>query len=386
MDDLLPLRPASVVVAAGRPPAEPGEPLSVPPVLASVYTSGLPVGYGRVDNPTWQALESVVAALEGGGSARAFASGMAAAAAALTVLTDGPGPGPGRPPPEGLPGGPPVVVAPPDAYTGARAHLRGLVERGRIELRVADVADTDATLAACEGAAVLWAESPTNPLLAVADLPALVAGAHARGARVAVDNTFATPLLQRPLDLGADLVVHSATKLLSGHSDVLMGIVVTRDPALSDAVHDVRTDTGGVPGPFEAWLALRGLRTLALRQERAQANADILAHRLAEHPAVGRVRYPGLRDDPGHARAAAQMSGFGTIVSFELSGGAAAADAVCAAVRLVRHATSLGGVETTMERRNVHPGEEDVPPALVRLSVGIEHVEDLWSDLAQALR
>jgi cystathionine gamma-synthase len=361
------LDPATVAVAAGRAERRPDGPLSVPPVLASNYHAGGDVGYARVDNPTWAAFEEAVGALEGG-TARCFASGMGATAAVLDTVDDGA-----------------VVVAPTDAYSGTRVHLAELHARGRVQLRAVDIADTDAALAACDGAALLWVESPTNPLLTVADLPALAAGARDRGARLAVDNTFATPLLQRPLDLGADVVVHSATKFLSGHSDVLLGVAVTRDEALADALHARRMLLGAVPGPLETWLALRGLRTLAVRLERAQHNAGELARRLTAHPAVERVRYPGLRDDPGHARAAAQMRGFGAILAFDVKGGAEPAEKVCATVRLLTHATSLGGVETTLERRNRNPGEEDIPPGLVRVSVGIEHVDDLWADLSAAL-
>jgi cystathionine gamma-synthase len=252
-------------------------------------------------------------------------------------------------------------------------------------VRLVDVADTDATLAATGGASLLWAESPTNPLLAIADIMALAEGAHALGVPLAVDNTFATPLLQRPLDLGADLVVHSVTKFLSGHADVLLGAAVTRDEARLAGLRERRHLAGAIPGPMEAYLALRGIRSLPVRMDRAQANAGELALRLSNHPAVARVRYPGLPSDPGHARAAKQMRGFGAMLSVELAGGHAAADGLCGRVRLLTSATSLGGIETTLERRHRWPGEEDVPPSLVRISVGCEHVEDLWADLDRAL-
>jgi cystathionine gamma-synthase len=357
---------ATIAVTWGRPD-RPGDPLNVPPVLASVYRTGGPVGYGRESNPTWAALEEAIGGLEGG-TALTFASGMAAVGAVIDTVPDG-----GR------------VVAPLDAYIGSRSLLGHLAERGRFTLTAVDVADTGATLAACDGADLLWVESPTNPLLAVADLRALCAGARERGARSVVDNTFATPLLQRPLDLGADVVVHSVTKFLSGHSDLLLGAVVTRDEDLARALLLSRTRSGPIPGAMEAWLALRGVRTLAVRLERAQDNAGELARRLAAHPSVTRVRYPGLPDDPGHARAAAQMDGFGAMLSFECAGGRPAADALCAAVRVVTHATSLGGVETTLERRRRYPGEEHTPESLIRVSVGLEHVDDLWADLDSAL-
>ncbi|MGH9078057.1 MAG: trans-sulfuration enzyme family protein, partial [Acidimicrobiales bacterium] len=278
--------------------------------------------------------------------------------------------------------------------------------RGVLRFQTCDVADTEATLAACsalggspsrpgrarpsDGASfgdggLLWLESPTNPLLAVADLATLAAGAHALGLDVAVDNTFATPLLQRPLELGADVVVHSATKAISGHSDVCSGLVVTRRRAVLDALRTRRSLGGAVPGPFEAWLVLRGLRTLAVRLDRAQANALELARRLEGHPAVTSVRYPGLATDPGHERAALQMRGWGTMVAFEVAGGAAAAEAVSTGTALATAATSLGGVETLVERRGRWAAEDALPPSLLRLSVGIEDVEDLWADLDQAL-
>lgn len=360
--------PATVAVAAGRPASVPDGPLSTPVVLASTYHAGGFTGYGRDGNPTWTAFEEALAALEGGGSALAFASGMAAVAAVL----------------EPLPVGAPVVFLA-HGYTGTR-ELLGSAPRGRWELRPVDIVDSAEVLAACDGAALLWVESPTNPMLDVADLPALVAGAHERGALVAVDNTFATPLVQRPLDLGADVVVHSVTKFLAGHSDLLMGATVARDEALCDRLVQHRQLHGAVPGPMEAFLALRGMRTLAVRMDRAQANALELAHRLSGHPAVSRVRYPGLPADPGHVRAKAQMSGFGAMLAFEVHGGSAAAEATAKATRLIVHATSLGGVETMMERRARYPAESLTPKALLRVSVGCEDVDDLWDDLVHALR
>jgi cystathionine gamma-synthase len=360
--------PATLAVAAGRGPGQPGDPLNVPPVLASVYRSGEDVGYGREHNPTWAALETALGALEGG-IATVFASGMSAVGAVLAEV--------------GVGG---AVVVPRDAYIGTRALLADHVARGLLTVRPVDIADTPAVLAAAAGADLLWVETLTNPLLAVADVQALCDGARRLGVRTAVDSTFATPLGQQPLALGADVVVHSATKAISGHSDVLLGAVVVSDEQQAEVLRLRRTLGGAVPGPLEAWLALRGLRTLPVRYERMQANAAELARRLADHPGVSRVRYPGLPGDPGHARAAAQLrGGFGAIVSFEVGAGRDAADAVCAATRLIVHATSLGGVETTMERRQRYPGEETTPPALIRLSAGCEHVEDLWADLSQAL-
>jgi cystathionine gamma-synthase len=366
METTDPLDPATIAITAGRGAPEPGSPIAVPPVLSTVYREGGVTDYAREGNPTWSALEEVVGALEGG-RALSFAAGIAAVAAVL----------------ESLPVGA-RVVAPADAYTGLRALLADLAGRERLRVTLVDITDTAAVTAACTDADLLWIESPTNPMLAIADVPALVAMARGAGVFTAVDNTFATPLLQHPLDLGVDVVVHSATKLLAGHSDVLCGLTVTRDDAWHERLATRRHLHGAILGPMEAWLVLRGIRTLPLRLERAQANAMDLAGRLAAHPAVSRVRYPGLPADPGHRRAAAQMRGFGTIVSFELAD-AAAAERACAAVRVIEHVTSLGGVETTMERRNRHEGEEGVPAGLIRLSVGCEQVEDLWTDLDRAI-
>jgi cystathionine gamma-synthase len=223
--------------------------------------------------------------------------------------------------------------------------------------------------------------------MTIPDLPALTAAAHAHGALVGVDATFSTPLVVRPLELGADVVMHSVTKYLAGHSDVLMGALVVRDPELFERLHLRRTATGALPGALEAYLATRGIRTLALRLERAQANAADLAARLVEHPRVCRVRYPGLATHPGHDIAARDHAGFGAMVSFELDGSADNAERLCRAVRLISHATSLGGVESLIERRARHEIDAafGVPANLLRFSVGIEHVDDLWADLTQAL-
>jgi cystathionine gamma-synthase len=363
----------------------PGGPVNPSIVLSSTFHQGGVPTYGRDGNPTWDSFEVAVGGLEGG-TARAFASGLAAIAAVIEML-----PVPGR-----------VVVAG-DAYNGTRRLLADVAGRGRLRYRTADSADTDATLAACAEMAegpgrpsgrsgdfgaggLLWLESPTNPLLAVADMPAVIAGAHRLGLDVAVDNTFATPLLQRPLEHGADVVVHSATKALAGHSDVILGVAVSGRADVVAGLENRRSLHGAAPGPFEVWLALRGVRTLALRMERSSATAAELAQRLCGHPAVTGVRYPGLPDDPGHARAAAQMDGFGPMLAFEVVGGADAAEAVALGTEVATAGTSLGGVETLIERRGRWTGEQDLPPGLVRLSVGIEDVEDLWRDLDGALR
>lgn len=372
--------PETLAVAAGRPPRTPDAPVNPALELTSTFVASTEPGargYARFANPTWEALEAVLALLEAahpssGGGARAFASGMAAVSAVLEQVPVG-----------GL------VIAPEGAYNTTLGLLDHLEAKGRLRQRRVQPADTAAVQAALEGASpgdLLWLESPTNPLLEVADLPALCAAARAAGVRSCVDNTFATPLVQQPLELGADVVVHSVTKYLAGHSDVVLGAVVARDPGLLAELTRHRTLTGSIPGPFEAWLALRGVRTLHLRVERSQASAAELARRLSTHPAVARVRHPSLPSDPGHERAKAQMRGFGSVVSIEVRGGAAAATAVQDGVRLWLPATSLGGVESLVERRRRHPLEPVVvPEELLRLSVGVEDVEDLWSDLDAAL-
>ncbi len=361
-----------------------GGPVNPAVVLSSTFHQDGPVAYGRDGNPTWDAFEEAVGGLEGG-IALCFAPGMGAIAAVLEAL-----PTPGR-----------VVVAG-DAYNGTRRFLADVAGRGRLRYRAVDLADTAAALAALaeisggparpsgdpEGFGangLLWVETPSNPLLAVADLPALVDGAHALGVDVVVDNTFATPLLQRPLEVGADVVVHSATKAISGHSDVILGVACSRRPEVVESLRTRRSLHGAAPGPWEVWLALRGLRTLGIRVERMQANAGELARRLSAHPAVARVRYPGLPGDPGHARATSLMEGPGFVLSFEVAGGAAAAEAVASACRVATAGTSLGGVETLIERRGRWPGEEHLPDGLLRVSVGIEAVEDIWADLDAAL-
>lgn len=372
------MRLPTVLVHAGRPAPGPGAPVNAVLSVSSTYRSGGTRAYGRDSNVTWEALENVVGALEGG-EAVAFASGMAAIAAVI----------------ESLPPGAPVVV-PGDSYNGTRHFLDDLASRGRVAPRLVDACDTPAVLAACEGASLLWMESPTNPLLRIADLRAICAGARERGVASVVDNTFSTPLLQRPLELGADVVVHSATKYLSGHSDVLGGVVVSRDSSWLDAARLRRSLHGAVLGSFEAFLILRGIRTLDVRLARAQGNAMELARRLTAHPCVRRVRYPGLPDDAGHLLAGSQMEGFGAMLSFEVGppddgepaageAAAAAAERVCAAIRIATDATSLGGVETLMERRKRWGWEDLTPPGLIRVSVGIEDVEDLWEDLDEAL-
>jgi cystathionine gamma-synthase len=349
------LSPATVVVHAGRPPHEPDQPFSTPITMASTYVGGGDLEYGRYANPTWHAFEEALGALEGG-RALAFSSGLAAVSTVLDLV-----------------GQDALVVAPRHAYLGSIGQLGDLEARGRLRATLVDIADTEAVLAAldgsAEGAALLWIESPTNPALEVADIERLVAAGHDAGASVVVDNTFATPLLQKPLEVGADIVLHSVTKFLAGHSDVVMGALVVRDDQLYDVLKGRRDLLGAIPGTLEAWLALRGLRTLHLRLERAQENAQELARRLTATSAFEEVRYPG----------------FGAIISAVLPT-AEAAELFTHSTSLWVHATSLGSVESTFERRRRWQGEAaTIPEGLVRLSVGIEDVEDLWNDLEQAL-
>jgi cystathionine gamma-synthase len=371
------LRPETAVICAGRSRRGGSGPLNVPVVLASNFHAspteapGMAEGsraYARTDaTPTWEALEGAVGQVEGG-HAVAFSSGMAAVAAVLDLVPAG-----GR------------IVAPNDCYFGVGELLADGQQQGRWAVDRLDLTDTASVQAVVAGADLLWLETPSNPLLDVADLPALCAAGRHAGAIVGVDNTFATPLLQQPLALGADVVVHSATKFIGGHSDLLSGIAIAGEEALAGRLRHRRGLSGATPGALEAFLALRGLRTLALRLDRGQHNAGELARRLDAHTAVSRVRYPGLPSHPGHHTAATQMSGFGAVLAFEVAD-APTADRICSAVQLMVHATSLGGVESTIERRSNLPGQGHLPPGLLRLSVGCEHIDDLWNDLNTALQ
>lgn len=362
------IKPESWLVAAGRT-SEPGAPLNVPLVPASNFIIGQGREYARGDGtPTWEALEEIVGGLEAG-QCVAFASGMAAIAAVFDWLPVGA-----------------VVALPDDCYQGVAGLVTAGADRQRWSVQRVAVDDTAGWIQACRVADLVWLESPSNPLLTVADLEAICAAPRKPGTIVAVDNTFATPLNQQPLDFGASVSLQSATKFIGGHSDLLAGLATTRDEAIWQALRKTRELTGALPGALEAFLAVRGARTLALRLERAQQTAMTLATRLEVHPLVTRVRYPGLPSHPTHATAKRVLKGFGTIIAFDLAGGAAFADDVCQNVRLIRHATSLGAVESTMERRAAIPGQGHLPPSLLRLSVGIEDAEDLWADLDSAIR
>ncbi|MCC3267463.1 trans-sulfuration enzyme family protein [Arthrobacter gengyunqii] len=384
------LSPDTVVVSAGRPPREPDAPVNPPIVLSSTFHgTGTPAPgdrvYGRFSNPTWDPFETALSELEGAAlPALVFSSGLAAVSAALSLVPAGG-----------------ILVMPQHSYQGSLLLAAEEAANGRFTVRTVDIADTEQVQAALRGsdagsdagsgdgtrpADMLWIESPTNPMLEVAEIDVLARAAHDAGALVVADNTFSTPLVTRPLELGADVVLHSVTKYLAGHSDVILGALATSDEDLRRRLHNHRSLHGAIAGPFEVWLALRGLRTLALRIERSQATAGLLADRLLGHPAVEAVRYPGLPGDAGYERAVKQMNGFGSILCIEVAGGAEAAEAVAAHVRLWLPATSLGGVESLIERRRRQPGEpHSVPENLLRLSVGIENAEDLWSDLSSAL-
>ncbi len=359
------MHPDTTVIHAGRGDRAPGAPTSVPPFFSSTFVKGSDLFYGRHGNPTWEAFEEAVGALEDG-TAFCFASGMAAIAAVFQQV-----------------GADSTIVLPDDCYAGTRALAGDLVKRRRAGSVEVDITDVTRVASVLKAGDLLWIESPSNPLLKIADIPALAEVAHSAGARVVVDNTFATPLLQRPLELGADIVVHSGTKFLSGHSDVLIGVAVTRDDELAAAIYEERVHAGGIVGPMEAFLALRGLRTLHLRIERACSNAAELAERLTTHPPIRKVHYPGLPDHPGHALAARQMAAFGAVLSFEMAS-VEAADDLCRALRVITHTTSLGGVESSLERRGTWEGEERTPESLIRMSVGCENIDDLWSDLSSA--
>jgi cystathionine gamma-synthase len=333
--------------------------------------------YSRSGNPTRTALETCLAALEGGRVGLAFASGLAAEDCLLRTATG--------------PGG--HVVVPDDAYGGTYRLFAKVLERWGVENTPVPLGDLEAVRAAVRPGqtSLIWCETPTNPLLTVADIAALATIAHDAGARLVVDNTFASPYLQQPLALGADVVVHSTTKYLGGHSDVVGGALVTSDPELGEQLTYHQNAMGGVPGAFDSWLVLRGAKTLGVRMDRHCANAQRVVELLQSSDKVSSVLYPGLPGHPGHEVAVKQMRDFGGMVSFRLAGGEAAALEVCRRTKVFTLGESLGGVESLIE----HPGrmthasvagsQLEVPDDLVRLSVGIETVEDLLEDLTRAL-
>jgi cystathionine gamma-synthase len=358
----------SKVVAAGRPAKKADGALNPPITLNSTFHVGGGIGYGRYGNESWSALEEAISALEGG-QTLIYSSGMAAISSVFSLLPIGG-----------------VVVASDRGYQGTTTMLKQMHDDGRLTVKFVDLADTQATLAQLPGCQMLFLESPINPGLEIADLPKLIAAGKAAGCGVAVDNTLATPMVQNPLAMGADISIHSVTKYLSGHSDLLLGSTSVSDPALNNRLEHSRRYGGAIAGPFEAWLALRGLRTFSVRINKAQENAMELAQRLAKHSQVSRVRYPGLVTDPFHDRAKSFMKGFGAIISFEVNATVAQIDQMCDASKLITNATSLGGVESLWERRRHWPSEsKSIPENLIRLSVGIENVDDLWADIQNSI-
>jgi cystathionine gamma-synthase len=372
----------TLAIHAGQDPDPRTGAVAVPIYQTSTYkqdgVGGLRGGYeySRSANPTRSALEEALAALEGGARGLAFASGLAAEDTLLRTVC--------------RPGD--HVILPGDAYGGTFRLVARVLTRWGLEYTSVPLADLDAVRAAVRPTTkVVWCETPTNPLLGIADIAALATIAHDAGARLVVDNTFASPYLQQPIALGADAVVHSTTKYLGGHSDVVGGALVTGDAALGDELAFHQNSMGAVSGPFDAWLVLRGIKTLGVRMDRHCSNAQRIVEFLVDHPAVDRVLYPGLPSHPGHEIAARQMRDFGGMVSFTLRGGEETALKVCGLVSVFTLGESLGGVESLIE----HPGRMthasvagsplEVPNDLVRLSVGIENVEDLLADLAAAL-
>ncbi|OBK47084.1 cystathionine gamma-synthase [Mycobacterium sp. 1081908.1] len=332
--------------------------------------------YARTGNPTRAALEASLAAVEEGAFARAFGSGMAATDCALRAML--------------RPGD--HVVIPNDAYGGTFRLIDKVFTKWNVEYTPVALSDLDAVAGAITAQTrLIWVETPTNPLLTIADVAAIAELGKRNSAKVLVDNTFASPALQQPLTLGADVALHSTTKYIGGHSDVVGGALITNDPELDDAFAFLQNGAGAVPGPFDAYLTMRGLKTLVLRMQRHSENACAVAEFLAEHPSVSAVLYPGLPDHPGHEIAERQMRGFGGMVSVRMRGGRRAAEELCARTEVFILAESLGGVESLIElpsamtHASTAGSQLEVPDDLVRLSVGIEDVADLLADLEQAL-
>ena len=370
----------TLAIHAGQAPESATGAVTVPIFQTSTFAQAA-VGkhkgyeYARTGNPTRTALETCLAALEGGAWGLAFASGMAATDAIVHLLSSGD-----------------HIVMGDDVYGGTYRLFARVYDRAGIALTAVDMRDpANVRKAITKRTKLVWIETPTNPLLRVTDVGAVAEIAHKAGALSVVDNTFASPYLQSPLLLGADLALHSTTKYIGGHSDVVGGAIVGSDPALRERLAFVQNAVGGVPGPLDSWLVLRGAKTLAVRMERHSANGLAVAEWLTEHPKVVRVHYPGLAAHPQHDLARRQMRAFGGMLSFELKGGEAAARRVAARTRIFALAESLGGVESLIEvplamTHGSVRGTKLAPPAsLVRLSVGIEHVDDLIADLASAI-
>lgn len=358
----------SLVVFSGRPDRITDAPLNGPIHINSTHYGDGQLIYGRYGNETWQQLELAISDLEGG-KTLVFSSGMAAISAFLNTLSPGS-----------------RIVALKNGYAGTLLWLKNANESGRFNVEFVDTSDTATLLNSVLGADVLFLESPTNPLIEVVDLPVVIPFAKNIGCAVVVDNTFATPLNQNPIKMGADVVVHSLTKYISGHSDIVLGSITTNDDSLYSKLDLERKLGGGIAGPMESWLALRGLRTLSVRLEKSQDNAIKIANRLNNSPFINKVMYPGLESDPFHSRASSFMTGFGAVMSFEINGTAEQAEQICLSSNLVAYATSLGGVESLWERRRRIKSEmTNIPENLIRLSVGIENVEDLWDDISSSI-
>ncbi len=371
------MHPETLAIHAGQG-VDPATGAVIPPIHLSTtferagdgeYPSGYI--YTRIANPNRTALEAALTALEGGAACAAFGSGQAAAWAIFMALRPGD-----------------HVVAPDDAYHGITRLLRETMAPWGLRFSQVDMADpANVRAAITPQTRLIWAETPSNPLLKIADITAVAEVARTAGALLAVDNTWGTPALQNPLALGADLVLHSTTKYLGGHSDALGGAVIAReDDAFVAQLRHIQSNGGAVPSPFDCWLILRGMRSLAYRMRGHCENAAKVAAFLAEQPQIARVNYPGLPSHPDHSVAARQMRGFGGMLSVEVEGGQAAALAVCARLTLFTRATSLGGTESLIEHRaSVEGPESRTPPGLLRISVGLEHADDLIDDLRQAL-
>jgi cystathionine gamma-synthase/cystathionine gamma-lyase len=373
----------TLAVHAGQPPEPVSGAVMTPIVLASTFAQESPgqhkgFEYSRSGNPTRNALEACLAALEGGAHGFAFASGLGASTTLFSSLVAGD-----------------HVLCGDDVYGGTFRLLDKVMKPLGIESSFVDMTDVDRVRAALRPRTrMIWIETPTNPMLKVFDIAKIAEVARGAGATFVVDNTFATPVLQRPLALGATVVMHSTTKYINGHSDVVGGAVVTSDAALAERIRFLQNAVGAVPGPFDCYLVLRGIKTLGLRVRQASSSAKTIAERLAAHPGVRKVHYPGLPSHPGHEIAARQMSGFGAMISLEVKGGLSASRAFLEKLRIFACAESLGGVESLAE----HPAimtHASVPPEaraalgisdeLVRLSIGVEATEDLWGDVAGAL-
>jgi cystathionine gamma-synthase len=358
------------LVNLGRPAHVAGAPMNVPIGLSSTFIAGENShGYVREGTDLTEAFESVIGSVEGGHSV-VFSSGIATINAVVDLLPANA-----------------IVVAPNHAYPGNSVRLRELAAVNRIQLREVQIDDIDEIRETITGAALLWLESPTNPLMEIVDLKAAIKLGHSQNALVAIDNTFMSLVRQQPLALGADISMHSATKSISGHSDSLIGVLTVKDEELAQKLRGRRVLQGTLPGALETFLALRGIRTLGLRYDRAEQNALELAKKLEAHSAVDYVLYPGLASHKNHERHMGQASGGGQVVCFVLKGDVEQAEKFCNSLKIWAHATSLGGVESTIERRRRWPVEPiATPETLIRASVGIEKAEDLWADLDSALK